>query len=179
MLTVGDIMTAGPITIAPHATLREAVDLLAANGISGLPVITGRTVVGTLSASNIIDFESTARNVPTERGGDGVEDSSSEDDYDATPGYFVDMWDDSGVDVIERIRCADTPEWDFLSQHLVMDAMSTSLTTFSPLEGVDRAAQYMRRTGAHRALVVEGDVLLGIVTTMDVTRAVADHLTER
>jgi CBS domain-containing protein len=178
-LTVGDIMTADPITIAPHATLREAVDLLAAHGISGVPVITGRTLVGTLSASNIIDFESTTRTVPTERGGDGLEDTSSDDDDGSLPDFFVNMWDDAGVDVIERFRCSDTPEWDFLSQHLVMDAMSTSLTTFERLEQVECAADYMRKTGAHRALVVDGNVLVGIVTTMDVTRAVADHLTER
>ena len=177
MLRVGDIMTANPITIAAHATLREAVDLLAAHGISGVPVITGRALVGTLSASNIIDFESTTRNVPTERGSDGVEDSSPDDDDSSLPSFFVDMWDNAGVDVIERFRCSDTPEWDFLSQHLVMDAMSTALTTFTRLESLDEAAEYMRETGTHRALVVEDNVLLGILTTMDVTRAVADHLT--
>jgi CBS domain-containing protein len=38
---------------------------------------------------------------------------------------------------------------------------------------VQSAAEFMERTGAHRVLVVDGGRLVGIVTTMDITRAVA------
>ena len=177
MLTVGDIMTADPITISPQATLREAIELLATYGFGGVPVMDGRTLVGTLSAGDIIDFEASTRAVPTERDNDGLDDQPMRgEDFD--PGYFVDLWDDAGSDVVERIGCSDTPEWDVLSQHRVIDAMSTTLTTFGRSDGLRQAAEYMRETGAHSALVADDGVLLGIVTTMDVTRAFADHRTE-
>lgn len=175
MLTIGDIMTLDPVAIASHATLRDAVQLLAAHGISGMPVVDGRSVVGTISARDIVDFESTMRNVPMLRANDGLDDASAPDDDDAgSAASFVDFWDDAGADVAERIRCSDTPEWDQLAEHTVADAMSTSLTTFGRSEPADNAADYMRRTGAHRAVVVENGNLVGIVSTMDITRAVAE-----
>jgi CBS domain-containing protein len=45
---------------------------------------------------------------------------------------------------------------------------------------VTLAAANMERKGIHRVLVVDDQQLVGIVTTMDITRAVADHrLTNR
>jgi CBS domain-containing protein len=175
MLKVGDIMTANPITVAPQATLREAVELLATHGISGMPVVAGRRLVGTLSAGDIIDFESTMRGVPTERDNDGLEDLPALTSEDSATEFYVDLWDDAGLDVVERMRCSESPEWDYLSQHLVLEAMSAELTTFGRFELVDDAAEYMRKSGAHSAIVADDGVLVGIVTTMDITRAVAQH----
>lgn len=39
MLTARDIMTEGVITILPSCTIQEAIDLLLAENISGLPVV--------------------------------------------------------------------------------------------------------------------------------------------
>lgn len=39
MLTARDIMTEGVITIVPSCTIQEAIDLLLAENISGLPVV--------------------------------------------------------------------------------------------------------------------------------------------
>jgi CBS domain-containing protein len=181
MLIIGDIMTGHPVTIAPQATLRDAVELLAAYGISGMPVVDGRAVIGTLSARDIVDFESTMQNVPTQRQNDGLDDAFTMDDYAAgSAEFFVNFWDDAGADAVERIRCSNRPEWDHLADYVVADAMSTALTTFLPSEPADKAADYMQRTGAHRAVVVANGVLMGIVTTMDITRAVAEgHAEER
>jgi CBS domain-containing protein len=179
MLTVGDIMTADPITISPHATLRDAVELIATYGVSGLPVVDGRRLVGTLSAGDIIDFAASTATVPTERESEGLDDEAPSGGDDGDSGFFVELWEDAGADVVERIRCADSPEWDYLSQYLVSDAMSREVTTFAKSEAVDQAAAYMRETGAHSAVIAEGGVLAGIITTMDITRAVADHRTDR
>ena len=40
---------------------------------------------------------------------------------------------------------------------------------------VPKAADYMKRAGIHRLLVMENGKLLGIVSAMDVVRAVAEH----
>ncbi|MEQ8846327.1 CBS domain-containing protein [Botrimarina sp.] len=39
MLTVREIMTPGAVTIAPDATIGDAIELLLGRGISGLPVV--------------------------------------------------------------------------------------------------------------------------------------------
>jgi predicted transcriptional regulator len=179
MLTVRDIMTADPVTVSAQATLRTAVELLAAHGISGMPVLSGDDVVGTLSAGNIISFEATTPGVPTERIADDVwyDDVPTIDDDGSSPGlsYFAELYEDAGADVVERFRAADTPEWDVLSEHTVEEAMSRELLALAPSASADQAAEYMRATGVHRVLVVEGTRLLGIVTTMDITRAFAEH----
>lgn len=178
MLIIGDIMTEDPVTITPNATLRDAVELIAANGISGLPVVDGRRVIGTLSARDIIGFESTMRGVPTQRTEwfDGA--APQRDETLGASEFFVDFWDDAGADTVERIRCSDSPEWDELADHTVADAMSTALMSFSPSDSVATAADYMRSTGAHRAIVLDHGRLVGIITTMDITRAVADQPSE-
>jgi len=67
-----------------------------------------------------------------------------------------------------------------LQEHTVSEAMNRSVCSLPPDADVPRAAEYMQRNGIHRVLVMDGDRLLGIVTTSDIARAVADHqLSER
>src|SRR4051812_32611459 len=144
MVTVRDIMTANPITIGPQATLRDAVELLAAHGISGLPVVDGRELVGTLSALDLIDFEAAQRSVPSVR-----EPPEPIEDWGPTieenePGVLLDHWEDAGVDVVERMHCSDSPEWDFLAEHRVEEAMGTEPRTFAPGDPVQLVADFMK-----------------------------------
>ncbi len=52
-LTVKDIMTREPITVAPEATVYEAARLLFENKIGGLPVVDRGQVVGIITESDI------------------------------------------------------------------------------------------------------------------------------
>jgi CBS domain-containing protein len=62
-----------------------------------------------------------------------------------------------------------------LAAHTVDEVMSRALHTVRPSAEVAEAADQMRRTGIHRVLVMERDELVGILTTLDVAKAVADH----
>jgi CBS domain-containing protein len=167
-------MTPGPVTIGADASLRDAVDLLAAMGVNALPVMAGDVIVGLLSSDSIIAFASETPGVPTERDVTEVFDEAPPSDDDAPSAeYFTDLWDDSGLDVVERFRVSETPEWDMLSEHTVGEAMITDPPQLPIDMTVQCAAEFMQRTGAHRVLVVDGGRLRGIVTTMDITRAVA------
>jgi CBS domain-containing protein len=176
MLKLDELMTPAPVTIAPDASLRDAVDLLAAMGVNALPVMIGNQIVGLLSSDSIIAFESATPGVPTERDIADVWDEvpTNEDDAPAAE-YFAELWDDTSLDVSERLRVSETPEWDVLSEHTVEEAMIADPPQLSLSTTVKEAAELMRRTGAHRVLVVDGDELRGIVTTMDITRAFAGH----
>jgi len=182
MLTLKDLMTPAPVTIAPGATLRDAVEILSKVGVNALPVVDGNKVVGVVTTLSIIALESVTPGVPMERDPSDVWDSvpapPDDDDVPAAE-YFAELWEDAGTELDERFRVTDSPEWDFLSEHRVEAAMLPDPIELPPEAKVDEAAQRMRLTGAHAVLVVDDGKLRGIVTTMDVTRAFAqEHPTE-
>ena len=52
--TVADIMTADPITVSPETSLQEAIQILANNKISGLPVVDKKgKLVGVISETDL------------------------------------------------------------------------------------------------------------------------------
>ena len=176
MLTVEQVMTSDVLVLSPETTLRDAVEALATRHVSGAPVISGGRVVGTLSASDVLSFEASMPGVPTER-----EASESllddfvdwEDETDPPASYFTDLWEDAGADAAERFSSTETPEWDVLTEHTVGEAMSHTVLAVPPSAPLQLAAEAMDQSGAHRVLVLDAGRLVGIVTTMDVTRVVA------
>jgi CBS domain-containing protein len=185
MLRLSDIMTTNVVTLDPNFTIREAMDVFASKRISGAPVIAGGDVIGVVSASDLLRFAAALPGVPTERDGDAdpLEDIPDRDDIgepnsrDDAPAalFFSDLWDDAGATVVERIASPATPEWNFLEEHTVSDAMTRApVHALTPETLVTIAADYMRRATIHRVLVMKGRRLLGVVTTTDITNAVAD-----
>jgi CBS domain-containing protein len=180
MLTVRDIMTRDVITVSPQLTLREAMELLCARHVSGVPVVEGGHVVGVVSATDLLAFAAALPGVPTQR-----PDDADDEDWEPPPdweaegvapaAYYTDMWSDAGADVSERFRAAAGPEWDALEEHTVGEAMSVPALAVPPDTTVFAAAELMGRSGVHRLLVQGDDGLLGIVSAMDITRAVAEH----
>jgi CBS domain-containing protein len=65
-------------------------------------------------------------------------------------------------------------EWTALEEHTVADAMTPTVVSLPPGTPVQVAADLMRTVGVHRVLVMHGNRLVGIVTTTDITNAVAD-----
>jgi CBS domain-containing protein len=176
MLTLKDLMTPAPVTIPPGATLRDAVELLTKVGVNALPVTDGGQILGMITTLSIIAFESVTPGVPTERDPSDVwEVESPEEDEIPAAEYFAELWEDAGTELDERFRVTDSPEWDFLAEHRVEEAMMSDPIEFPPDASVDEAAERMRMTGAHGVLVVEHGKLRGIVTTMDITRAFAEQ----
>jgi CBS domain-containing protein len=176
VLRLETLMTPAPVTIAADASLRDAVELLTGMGVNALPVMAGDQIVGLLSSDSIIAFESSTPGVPTERDVSDVYDGDPSDDDDVPSAeYFAELWDDTSLDVVERFRVSDSPEWDVLSEHTVEEAMIADPPQLPLRMTVQSAAEFMRRTGAHRVLVVDRGRLCGIVTTMDITRAVASR----
>jgi CBS domain-containing protein len=55
------------------------------------------------------------------------------------------------------------------------EVMTRGAKSLPPDTSVDAAAAFMQRAQIHRVLVMDGIHLLGIVTTMDLAKAVADH----
>jgi CBS domain-containing protein len=185
MLRLRDIMTTDLVTLDPDLTIREAMDVFTSKRISGAPVVAGDEVIGVISASDLLQFAASLPGVPTERevGRDLLEDVRDDgdlgepdpNDEDPTGMYFTDLWEDAGATVVERMAVPATAEWNPLEEHTVSDAMTRApVHALTPETFVTMAADYMRRAKIHRVLVMTGRKLIGVVTTSDITNAVAD-----
>ena len=62
-----------------------------------------------------------------------------------------------------------------LEEASVADLMTREVHSLGPECSVELAAEFMRRLQIHRVLVIEDGELVGIVTTTDLARAVAEH----
>jgi CBS domain-containing protein len=187
MLRLRDIMTTDIVTLDPNLTIREAMDALASKRISGAPVVEGGVVVGVVSATDLLQLAAALPGVPTQRDlatdmpdgvrGDDVdaERLPAESEDDPTALFFMDLWDDAGATVVERMAVSAMAEWNTLEEHTVSEAMTHApVHSLTPETLVTMAADYMRRERIHRVLVMTGQVLVGLVTTSDITAAVAD-----
>jgi len=187
MLRLRDIMTTDIVTLDPNITIREAMDMFASQRISGAPVVEGGVVVGVVSATDLLQLAASLPGVPTERDlatdmldavrGDDIEaegpQAEGRDDPSAL--FFTDLWDDAGATVVERMAVPTTAEWNSLEEYTVSDAMTRApVHSLTPEALVTTAADYMRRERIHRVLVMTGRTLVGLVTTSDITAAVAD-----
>jgi CBS domain-containing protein len=56
VLKLKDIMTSSLLTVTPQTSLREAMEVLSENHISGVPVTRGAKVVGVFSATDLLDY---------------------------------------------------------------------------------------------------------------------------
>lgn len=180
MARLDDIMTTEVVTIPSGSTLRAVVEILRGENVTGAPVVAGSEVVGVVSATDLLEFEVSNPGVPSSRPSQLEWGEAEEDEprwiegEDAPAEFFVELWPDVGADVRERFQAADGPEWDALEDHTVDEVMTPSLYSLSPDTDVREAARYLIDHAIHRLVVVEDSTLVGIVTTTDVVRAVAD-----
>lgn len=180
MLRLQDIMTREVVTLDPDMPLRDALEILTARDISGAPVIEGERVVGMFSAMDAIGFLATTPGVPDvsdsdEDGEPRLLEDPADGTTDAPAAYFVDFWSNAGADVSQRFNDVGAAVWDLLAEHTVAEAMSRSLLAFAPNTDARVAADAMQRTRAHRVLVMDGAHLIGIVSALDIARAVAQR----
>ncbi|NIR37806.1 MAG: CBS domain-containing protein, partial [Actinobacteria bacterium] len=169
-------MTTDVVALDVGLSLREALEVLRADNVSGAPVVRGESVVGVLSATDILEFAATTPGVPTGRSDEGGWDDLTEaqlwsEGEEAPDAFFADFWVDAGADVTARIAEPDTPEWDLLSDRTVSDVMTRKVVAVAPDSSVHDAARVMLDAGVHRVLVIEEGQLCGILSGTDVVRA--------
>jgi CBS domain-containing protein len=180
MPTVAEIMTRDVLTVEPEMTLRAAIEVLTADEVTGAPVVSGSRVVGVISLTDLATFRESEPGVPTQREGQvewGEMESSvaaDEDMAENPSSYFVDFWADAGADIYERMSESESPEWNVLEDHTVSEIMTRQVVALPPDATIRDAARLMTEREIHRILITRDDRLEGIVTTMDVVRAVAE-----
>jgi CBS domain-containing protein len=181
MVPLSEIMTTELVTVSPDLTLQEVARVFAAAGISGAPVVSGRELVGVVSTTDLVEFETTNPGTPRQRDersewGEIETQPLLDGSDEGEPGlYFTEMWDDSGADVLERFE-SDSPEWNRMAETTVGSIMTTAVVSLLPEAAVQEAARMMLPAGIHRILVVDAaGELVGLVSSSDIVRAVAER----
>lgn len=176
MLELSQIMTRDVVTVSPETTLREAAELLVLQHISGAPVVNGNVVVGVISAADILELStspSPAADAANESWIDTAENERGIED-DAPGSYYTDLLLDDRAEAVVGPSNVSR-EQDLLDRYVVDEIMTRPAIALGPHDSVFAAAELMQSRGIHRVLVVENGLLVGIVSALDVTRAVADH----
>ena len=184
-LLVRDVMSRDVVTVSPDMTLRELIDILRSEQVTGAPVVAGSRVLGVVSVSDVLDFEVTRTGVSVQSEESG-EELAGEPETESVPAEdeaggaaFEEWWADAGAETTARYDALAGPEWDVLNEHTVEEVMSVGVRAVRPDLSLADASAFLLREEIHRALVMDGSTLLGIVTTTDITRALAGRAGQR
>lgn len=172
MLRLRDIMTTDVVSVPPGATLREVAEVLAERQVSGAPVVDDGRVVGVITATDLVRFESpeaAPRPRRPEQGG------REEGRPEPPPSFVVELWAEPGPEVLERFLEARSMEADPLDRHTAAEIMTPDVVALPPDAEIHAAAERMLRERVHRVLVMEDGRLVGVVSSTDVLRAVAER----
>jgi CBS domain-containing protein len=180
MLKLRDIMTADVITVSPDLSLREAMELLAQRHVSGAPVVAGGQVLGVVTSTDLLQLAAALPGVPSGRDATAdlepdEEEPAYEGEDESSSSFFTDLWSDAGADTTARVETTASPEWNALEEHTVSEAMTNAIISLTSETSVVEAAEAMRRDKIHRVLVMDEGRLVGIVSALDITKAVAEH----
>ena len=143
--TAADIMTKEPVCISPDMSLREFLELLSDNEISGAPVINAQgKVIGVASSTDLIR-------------------RLAEGTLDVSPAQMFDLLGDQGgsdfnleADVVLSVE-------DIMSEDPVTVPLSAS---------VQAIAKRMSSDSIHRVIVIDSEGFpVGIIPSLDVLRA--------
>lgn len=160
-MTVRDIMWPNVLAVAPDTHVRELVQLLAANRISGAPVIDrDGQLVGVVSATDVMALAA--------YGDDASRTAQSDNEEGAFDEETASYWRVEAPIEYVMSSALDVPEYK------VSDIMTPAVFSVPSTTSVPELARFLLRGRIHRALVVDDGHLVGIVSAFDVLKAVAE-----
>lgn len=148
--TVADVMTPDPVSVAPNAVLKDAIQLLVDHRVSGLPVIDDSgNLVGILSESDLM-WQTTGIDLPA----------------------YIMLLD--SVIYLKNPAQYNQELHKALGQ-LVKDVMTEKVITTDPDKSLREAAHLMHEKKVRRLPVVDQDgKVIGILTRGDIVREMAN-----
>jgi CBS domain-containing protein len=170
MLALRDIMTREVVAVTPDTPITEVVSLLSSEAITGLPVMAFNKVVGVISASDIVEFAG-----GTDVSLEAIPDTRDDIDDEVERELEADMspLEIEEAEIADQIEDSSDDDVEWFDEFTAGDLMTRKLCSLPSSTPLDRAAREMVRTGVHRLLVMDNNKLVGIATSMDFLRAVA------
>lgn len=150
-----EIMQTELVTIGPSDSLREAMELMVDNHVSGLPVIDSRDrCVGVLSVTDVLGLE--------------YEQAETSTTFEEVGSYF-----DPDEQRWENMRFAGSI--DELPDLTVSELMTTEIVSVTPETPLREVARRMLEGRVHRVLVLDSRRRLhGLISALDLVRVVAE-----
>lgn len=161
--TVREIMETEVVEVRPDLPVKELIEILEENQITGAPVVDdGGNVVGVVSTRDVLRLAAREEEagLSSRPGGEREDEESGYFRYANGPAGFLPALPPG----LPKTRLGTRP---------VRDIMTRATFSVRPDATLPEAARFLHRTGIHRALVFEGDRLAGVVSLRDVVAAVA------
>lgn len=147
-LTAGDIMQSDVVTIKEDATMQDLAELLSKKKISGVPVIDDQNrVVGIVTEGDLVAV-----------------------DADIHFPHYIQFLD--SVIFLESVKKFDE-RFRKAAAYKVGDVMTTDVVTVQKGDSLEQAATLMTDREVNRLPVLDGDILVGIITRADLVRAMS------
>lgn len=157
MMNVAAIMQSHPETVSPGMTLTRLEERFHESGFTGFPVVKDGRLVGVVSRSDIVN------SLLTER-------SRAEQVSD----FCSQMGPVSDADIARSLESIATQVGVRLASMTVADMMIENVVTIEYDRPLKELAALMIEGSLHRLPVISKGELIGLVTSMDLVRAVAD-----
>lgn len=155
-LTAGDVMQVAVRTVPSTMTLPEFESKVLQEQVSGFPVVDDGKLVGIISRSDVV------RQLCRER---EIAQNTSDFYFDETGFHETELT--SLNDIADRVG-------ERIEGLRVKDVMATDPRTVSLGQPISDVARCFAEHGIHRLPVTDRGTLVGIVTTMDLVRLIAD-----
>jgi CBS domain-containing protein len=157
MLTVAALMQSEPKTVRPDMTLSHLEETFLSSGFTGFPVVEKNRLVGVVSRSDVV------RSLLTERS--RVEQVSD---------FYVALGPVSGDTPVESLEKTAAQVGVRIAALKVEDVMIHQVVSIGSSEPIKHLADMMVEGRFHRLPVVDGGRLVGLVTSMDLVRCIAE-----
>lgn len=161
-LTAAQVMKKQVVTLSPEDTIQTALGVFEDNGISGAPVTDedGR-LVGVITLSDVARTEHLSGDrIRSERGTFEMSEVAGEEQQEET-------------DPNEIFFAKEDYSTETAGKDLVGDWMTTKVVTVRPKDELATICAKMVQHQIHRVFVVDGERLVGVLSSFDVVRCVA------
>ena len=178
MDTVREIMRTELVTVGPDMSVYDLWGLCADKEISGAPVVdVDGEVLGVVSMTDVIRLAAVEADVPVAPrplvGGEFSLQAPQEDE-DEEEQDVVDYFQHIHAPPVTAGPAQDWAAGSDLDQYDVREIMTPVSFHIHPDSDLRELAAFLLRGRIHRALVMEDDRLVGIVTTVDLIRTMAE-----
>lgn len=158
-VTAAQIMSSPPLTVSPDLSVPELENRFLTANVSGFAVIAGGALIGIVGRSDVI------KKIAVER---SYAEVLSDYYYDYDYAGFRPHFDDSAsfTQIAENVGTR--------IDHLkVKDVMNSEVITASPSDSIAAVCRILLQHHIHRVPLVEGNKLVGMISTSDIVRWVA------
>jgi CBS domain-containing protein len=176
MITVNDIMQTDVVSVTPDMTARHLARVLADHEISGTPVVDAADrLVGVVSSTDLVRLAASDDEVHLTASALRAEmpqERDPDDEVDVDPDPYDFFLPEESIFMGHRFL-ASVPQTAFDTVP-VSDLMTPVSFSVPPDTSIQDISEFLVRGRIHRAVVVEGEKLLGIVTSNDILRALSE-----